>query len=190
MLACSPPHRPLPQHSGALQTSPPGLAPLKGSGASTSRLAVAWARDRAGQPRPLIPAATLRAACVFRTAPCRSQSPSACGRAPRGDAGMPGSCRAPRPRPGQEPHTRAASSEVYSWAVFLICEALPHGRLHHSPDTWTSVQLIIPVTAIVTVSTISSITITTIIIVNVMDITVIQHFQLNTAHLAFIMHPS
>ena len=185
MLECSPPHRPLPQHSGALQTSPPGLAPLKGSGASTSRLAVAWARDRAWQPRPLIPAAALRAACVFRTAPCRSQSPSACGRAPRGDAGL-----VPRPRPGQEPHIRDTSSEVYSWSVFLICEALPHGLLHHSADTWTSVQLIIPVTAIVTVSTISSITITTIIIVNVMDITVIQHFQLNTAHLAFIMHPS
>ena len=182
MLECSPPHRPLPQHSGALQTSPPGLAPRKGSGARTSRLVVAWAGDRAGQPRPLIPAAALRAACILRTAPCRPQSPGACGRAPREDSGL-------VPRPGQEPapHTWAASSEVYSWPVFLICEALPHGRLHHSANTWTSVQLIIPVTAIATASTISSITITTIIIVNVMDITVIQHFQLNTAHLAFII---
>ena len=75
MLACSIPHRPLPHHSSALQTSPPGLAPRKGSGARASRLVVAWDRDTAGGPMPLIPAAALRAACLFRTAPCHSQSP-------------------------------------------------------------------------------------------------------------------
>ena len=143
MRACPPPHRgrPLPQHSGALQTRQPGLAPRKGSGARTSW----WCPGPGiglGSQGHYFPQRHF-GMCVYFALCLPVRNPPAPARVRR--VGMLGSCRAPQQRPGQEPHTRAASSEVYSWSVFLICEALPHSHLHHSANTWTSVQLIIPV---------------------------------------------